>query len=468
MDLRTILPILLLSAFLYAANITVPPVHDFFKVAYKYASGPGFAVAIGIDHKQYNITLFTEEGFDSWMNGTSGAAVYNGVLRWGDVLIIDVPPGSYVLAVYPIPFRSETQTYISTYRGWAPVGVVSLGWVKAEAVAGYFEIHRLKARGVAPSGKNGVNGTSIQLNAIVVLELADGGKQYYFVQNTLGLLTDEEKYSFAVNIYNHTSRSGDLSSDAVKGRGDVYWSFSAASFYGYRTHEERYRLPFSGFLIINVSAVEGVAKVDFGYNVGGGVVWYDSVTIKPYAPVEEAYIMAGPVTTPARAANVPITPFTTLVGLIASLELVLCGYGTVNEPLGTSRILSTSVDSPRAELEDVDVRLALLVWNGSAWRPPPRLYNFGFNTEEEVSLNVETQLVNGTVRITKGTFKPQLLALEPPEPEIPPPHARFAAETLAVDTYLPLALAAFIFAIASGVWIRRRASRARRRSFRRL
>jgi hypothetical protein len=39
--------------------------------------------------------------------------------------------------------------------------------------------------------------------------------------------------------------------------------------------------------------VEGVAKVDFGYNVGGGVVWYDSVTIKPHAPVEGAYIMAG-------------------------------------------------------------------------------------------------------------------------------------------------------------------------------
>ncbi|MFZ8837825.1 MAG: thermopsin family protease [Pyrobaculum sp.] len=469
MDLRTVLPIILLSAFLYAANITVSPVYDFFKVAYKYASGPGFAVAIGIDHKQYNITLFTEEGYRRWMNGTPGAAVYNGVLRWGDVLIIDVPPGRHVLAVYPIPFSFETQTYIMTHHEWAPVGVVSLGWVKAEAVAGYFEIHRLKARGVAPSGKSGVNGTSIQLNAIVVLELADGGKQYYFVQNTLGLLTDERKYSFAVNIYNYTSGSGYLSRDAIRGRGGGYWSIYAPSYYGYKTREERYRLPFSGFLIINVSAVEGVAKVDFGYNVGGGVVWYDSVTIKPYAPVEGAYIMAGPVTTPApRAANVPITPFTTLVGLIASLELVLCGYGVVTERLGTSRVLVTSIDSRYAVLEEVDVRMALLVWNGSAWRPAPRIYNFGFNTEEEVALDVETQLVNGTVRITKGTFKPQLLALEPPEPEIPPPHAQFAAETLAVDTYLPLALAAFIFAIASGVWIRRRVGRARRRSFRRL
>jgi hypothetical protein len=190
--------------------------------------------------------------------------------------------------------------------------------------------------------------------------------------------------------------------------------------------------------------VEGVAKVDFGYNVGGGVVWYDSVTIKPHAPVEGAYIMAGPVTTPARVANVPITPFTTLVGLIASLELVLCGYGVATERLGTSRVLVTSIDSRYAVLEEVDVRMALFVWNGSAWRPAPRIYNFGFNTAETVSLNVEAQLVNGTVRITKGAFKPQ------------------------TNSWLLVAVAAFIFIVAGGIWISRRASRARRRSFRRL
>jgi hypothetical protein len=42
-----------------------------------------------------------------------------------------------------------------------------------------------------------------------------------------------------------------------------------------------------------------------------------------------------------------------------------------------------------------------------------------------VSLNVEARLVNGTVRITRGAFKPQLLAEEPPEPDIPPPNAAF-------------------------------------------
>jgi hypothetical protein len=194
-------------------------------------------------------------------------------------------------------------------------------------------------------------------------------------------------------------------------------------------------------------------------------VWYDSVTIKPYAPVEGAYIMAGPVTTPARVANVPITPFTTLVGLIASLELVLCGYGVATERLGTSRVLITSIDSRYAVLEEVDVRMALFVWNGSAWRPAPRIYNFGFNTAETVSLNVEAQLINGTVRITRGTFKPMLLAEEPPTPDIPPPDAAFKPQT---DGWLLVAVAALIFIVAGGIWISRRASRARRRSFRRL
>ena len=63
----------------------------------------------------------------------------------------------------------------------------------------------------------------------------------------------------------------------------------------------------------------GVAKIDFGYNVGS-VVWYDSVSIRPYAPVEKAYILAGPVTTP--------------IGTVASLELVLCGYGVVPDYSG--------------------------------------------------------------------------------------------------------------------------------------
>jgi hypothetical protein len=286
------------------------------------------------------------------------------------------------------------------------------------AAAGYFEIRSFRARN-AGEVKDGV---SIQLNTIVALELADGGRQYYSVQNILALRTDEKKHNFVVNIFNDTSKSRDFTGE-VKGKGKLYWHAAALSYYGYTTREERYSLPFSGFLIVNVSAVGGVAKIDFGYNVGGSVVWYDSVTIKPYAPVERAYILAEHAVTP--------------IYTIASLELVLCGY---------------DVDSPRAELEDVDVRLALLVWDGGRWRPAPRIFNFGFNTAEAVSLNVEAQLVNGTVRIAKGAFKPMLLAEEPPEPNIPSPHASTAPKPQ-VDSWLLLAAAAVA---AGGIWALRR------------
>jgi hypothetical protein len=417
----------------------VPPVRGDFDVVYWRAEGPGFVAVVGIDDAPRNVTLFTEEGFDSWMKKRPGAAVYSGVLRRGDVLIIETPPGRYVLAVYPLPFlRGETKTYASPYSGWAPVGVVSLPRepLAVGAAAGYFEVRSLKARGYQYGMAPGVNGTSIQLNAIVALELAGGGRQYYFVQNVLDLLTDEGKYDFTVNIFNHTSKSKVLSHSAVSGRGGVHWSIYAWSYYGYRTREERLSLPFSGFLLINVTAVNGVAKIDFGYNVGGGAVWYDSVSIRPYAPVERAYILAGHAVTPIHS--------------IASLELVLCAYGG-----GTFY----------AELDEVDVGLALLVWDGGRWRPAPRVFNFGFNTAETVSLNVETRLVNGTVRVAKGEFKPQLLAEEPPEPDIPPPHAAFKPWA---DGWLLVAVAAFIFIVAGGIWISRRASRARRRSFRRL
>jgi len=400
-----------------------------FTVAHLGAEGPGFVAVVGIDNEPHNITLFTEEGFDTWMKKNPGTAVYNGMLRRGDFLIIETPPGRYVLAVYPLPFlRGRTQTYAASYSGWAPVGVMSLPKEPSAfgAAAGYFEVRSLKARGFKyKSREPGINGTSIQLNAIVVLELADGGRQYYFVQNTVSLLTDDGRYDFMINIYNHTSKSKDLSREAISGRGGVYWSIYTLlrSYYGYRTREERLSLPLAGFLLINVSAVGSVAKIDFGYNVGGGVVWYDSVTIKPYAPVERAYIFTGHAITPIYS--------------IASLELVLCAYGG-----GTFY----------AELEDVDVRLALLVWDGGRWRPAPRIFNFGFNTAEAVSLNVEAQLVNGTVRIAKGTFKPMLLAEEPPEPDIPPPHASTAPKPQ-VDSWLLLAAAAVA---AGGIWALRR------------
>jgi hypothetical protein len=396
--MRLVFPLLLLlSASIVFALITVPPMHGDFTVAHWGAEGPGFVAVVGIDDEPHNVTLFTKEGFDSWMKKNPGTAVYNGMLRRGDVLIIETPPGRYVLAVYPLPFlRGRTQTYAASYSGWAPVGVMSLPKEPSMfgAAAGYFEVRSLKARGFKYGMRPGINGTSIQLNAIAVLELTDGGRQYYFVQNTVSLLTDGGRYDFMVNIFNDTSKSEELSRNAISGRGDVDWSIYAWSYYGYRTREERLSLPLAGFLLVNVSAVGGVAKIDFGYNVGRGVVWYDSVTIKPYAPVERAYILAGHAVTPIYS--------------IASLELVLCAYGG-----GTFY----------AELEDVDVRLALLVWDGSAWRPAPRIFNFGFNTAEAVSLNVEAQLVNGTVRIAKGAFKPQLLAEEPPEPDIPPPNA---------------------------------------------
>jgi len=410
--------IVLLSAGLLSAFIVVPPMLGDFSIARWSAEGPGFVAVVGIDDAPRNVTLFTEEGYDLWKKDRPGTAVYNGVLRRGDVLIIETPPGRYVLAVYPLPlFFGKTQTYASSYSGWAPVGVMSLPREPTAfgAAAGYFEIHRLKARNEGEV-KDGV---SIQLNAVVTLELADGARQYYFVQNILALRTGERKYSFVVNIFNDTTKSGSFTGE-VKGRGRFYWHAAALSYYGYETREERLALPLAGFLLINVAAVGGAARIDFGYNVGGGAVWYDSVTIRPYAPVKRAYILAGHAVTPIRT--------------IASLELVLCGY---------------TADSPRAELEDVDVRLALLVWDGSSWRPAPRVFNFGFNTAEAVSLNVETRLVNGTVHITRGAFKPQLLAEEPPEPDIPPPNA---APKPQADSWILVAVAVLIVLLLLGIY----------------
>ena len=126
MGLRLAL-LLLLSAGLLSAFITVPPMLGDFSIARWSVEGPGFVAVVGIDDTPRNVTLFTEDGYNLWKKDKPGTAVYNGVLRRGDVLIIETPPGRYVLAVYPLPlFFGKTQTYASSYSGWAPVGVMSL------------------------------------------------------------------------------------------------------------------------------------------------------------------------------------------------------------------------------------------------------------------------------------------------------------------------------------------------------
>jgi hypothetical protein len=229
--------LLLLFAGTVFAFITVPPMRGDFRVAYKWAEGPGFVAVVGIDHVPRNVTLFTEEGFDSWMKDKPGTAVFNGMLRRGDVLIIETPPGRYVLAIYPQPLSgNKTQTYAKSYSGWAPVGVMSLPRepLAVGAAAGYFEVHSLKARNEGEVK----DGASVQLNAIVALELADGGRQYYFVQNVLDLYTDAGKYKFVVAVFNNTAKSRSFTGE-VKGNGRILWHVSALSYYGYATREER-------------------------------------------------------------------------------------------------------------------------------------------------------------------------------------------------------------------------------------
>jgi len=249
---------LLLLAGVALALITVPPMYGDFRIARWSVEGPGFVAVVGIDDALRNVTLFTEEGYELWKKDMPGTAVFNGMLRRDDVLIIETPPGRYVLAIYPLPFvGGRTQTYVSSYSGWAPVGVMSLPREPTafRAAAGYFEIHKLKARNEGEVK----DGASVQLNTMVVLELADGGRQYYFVQNILALRTDEGRHSFVVNIFNDTSKSGSFTGE-IEGRGKIYWHIAALSYYGYRTREERLSLPLAGFLLINVTAAGGTSE----------------------------------------------------------------------------------------------------------------------------------------------------------------------------------------------------------------
>jgi len=53
------------------------------------------------------------------------------------------------------------------------------------------------------------------------------------------------------------------------------------------------------------------------------------------------------------------------------------------------------------------------------------------------------------VHITRGAFKPQLLAEEPPAPDVPPPGAAFKPQT---DYWLLVAVVAFIVLLFLGIY----------------
>ncbi|MGC8607769.1 MAG: thermopsin family protease [Vulcanisaeta sp.] len=339
--------------------------------------------------------VFTPGEYDLWYSGQAVNAVYAGTLMNGKPLPIQLSQGNYVVVVYPAPSNYATCLYL-TYGPSFGMGIVSLPLqpIRTNEVLGYFNISRISAYNT-----NGANygvpnsGAGLQLNVVLVVDLVNGQKQYYWLQNVIQFLTHSQNYDFLDNVWNDTTALATLTS--IAGNGVVSNSTNGV-YYGYQSGYNTYNLPFAGYLIINVFTYYGTVIVQFGYVITQSslyqapqVVWYDKVYIRPYAPASRAYIEV-------YANN--LTP----AGYPMDAELVFTGYA--NGELTT--------------FSNVNAKLALVYWNNSTWSPFPSVYSFSLDTLESAT-NLRVSMPGSFAVVTVDKSNLGLINPNPQAPALP-------------------------------------------------
>ncbi len=384
--------LLLLIALTANAQTVVQPCRCI-AYAWKFTfTSPGYIVLVSTDPHTFNLAVFTAQNYDLWLAGNAEPAIYYGSISYGDMVAIPITePGNYDVVIYPIPNIPFIHIWIYAWKYYSlslPIGIASFpkSPIITGEVEGYFEVSAISAYN--PNGESQYNvpnsGASLQLNAVVVVELANGQKQYYWAQDVIGFITDKDEFSIWDNVWNDTTWPSVLSSQAITGNGEIYLNKQTNSqYYYYGTPLNTYTLPMSGYLIMRAYQVDGSVRIDFGYELGsGGVVWYDHVTITPYEPVVNAYFETG-----ARLSS---------DGLPLDAELVFAGYANYEW---------TNITNLSAEL-------GLYYWNGSAWLPLPSDYDFGIHTAESAFTDVNVTVRNGLfVLSAPGSFTPSLVYL---------------------------------------------------------
>ncbi len=373
------------------AQYQVPPPSETF-VYWNYSlpqTGYVLVYAGGCSPSTMNVYVFTPGEYNAWYSGQSVSAVYAGTLTDGEPLPIQLPAGNYVVVGYPEPSNWQTCFYAISNSAFG-MGIVSLPTqpIVTNRVMGYFNISSVSAY-----NPNAVNyhvpddGADIQLNVILVVNLANGQTQYYWL---IQFLTHSQNYDFLDNVWNYTTHSAPLTT--IAGNGAVGNS-SSGIYYGYQSSPDTYSLPFAGYLIIDVSRYMNTVVVEFGYAIIQSgpyqppqVIWYDKVYITPSASIVNVYIEAYS-NGVAGTAN-PL-----------DAELVFAGYAN-GEP--------TTFSNTNAEL-------ALVYWDGNAWLPFPNVYSFALDTFESAT-DLQVSMPGSFAQVSVG--KPNF-GLVNPQPLIP-------------------------------------------------
>ncbi|WP_054842569.1 thermopsin family protease [Vulcanisaeta distributa] len=305
-----------------------------------------------VPSQQYSLYVFTQSQYNAWYSGHAVNAVYASTIGSTGSQLVILPAGDYVVVVYPAPSNYETcleLRYETSPFGMGISSAPSTPITTNAVMGGFFNITSISGYSLYASEYNIPSGAvSLQLNAWLVVRLADGSTQYFWLQNTMSLLTQSNEFNLVVNVWNYTTYPS-TPSNIVGGGGSIQNSTEGYA-YIYMTQNMTYSLPFSGYLVIAVEqAGSNTVNVGFGYVIiqSGSyepppqVVWYDNATITFNEPIEGAGIEISNQLTPS---DLPL-----------NAEFVFGGY---------------SSGVPPAVFNSLSAELALVYWSGTSWLPP--------------------------------------------------------------------------------------------------
>jgi hypothetical protein len=264
----------------------------------------------------------------------------------------------------------------------APIGIADYGAMLLAGEATFYRISTDSVRGIVnissdiyatsyyENGTMAFSGFTVQLNAFLSVNLADGNKQFYWLQNVLDWKSSYGSLlGYIDNVWNETSSVSTFSSGNIAGRGGIFFSGRGAGEQYYAYGMGGTLQPGSHQLTIAVHGYGGGLRVDFYVDSN----LYDTVIITPYTRITSASIVVDP----SIRTGYRISP---------DLELVFAGF---------------SSSEPIAVLSKGTVQLSLFYNSSGKWLPPFAAWSIGASTFERAIASAVGGS-SGTVSIFPG------------------------------------------------------------------
>ncbi|WP_373467823.1 thermopsin family protease [Acidianus infernus] len=281
-----------------------PPVIKTYAVAYpifeKYVSLNNCCQEIVVQDNCpgiYCLYVFTPQTYHLWSLGHPENAIFSTQITKG-TYVIPLNKGDYVVVINHFLGKDSNInvyvearsfcSYIMSNRLASPKGIVSYGiydcagelqnyCIRTKSILGYFNISCFEPKGCL---------ASLQLNAVLLI---NGSNDYeYFLQNIIKFENCFHWFYLEDNIWNFSSYRANIYH--VEGKGIIN-SYCDRKYYCYSPpclYDIKYSLPLAGYLIINVTTVQGKGVyVTFGFsNIQNGqkilppvFTYYDKVFI---------------------------------------------------------------------------------------------------------------------------------------------------------------------------------------------